>query len=85
MLILENGAYGKRMGKICEVLDIPFHLESFPENSKVDVGRVEALLKGDNSFSLVSIVHCETSSGVFNPVEEVGIKVKQIIPGEIHY
>ena len=80
MLILENGAYGKRMSKICDSVSIPYHTESFPENESVDLKRVEELLKGDN-YSLVSCVHCETSSGVFNPVEQVGQLVKRFSPG----
>ena len=83
MLILENGAYGKRMGKICEVLQVSFHVESFPEDSKVDPARVEEILRNDPSFTNICIVHCETSSGVINPVEEVGKVVKKFIPGKI--
>lgn len=80
VLILENGAYGKRMGKICECMGIDCHIESFPENNYVDVSRVENILKEDKSYTLVAIVHCETSSGVFNPVEQVGNIVKQYCP-----
>ncbi|KAK3595932.1 hypothetical protein CHS0354_032440 [Potamilus streckersoni] len=79
-LILANGAYGKRMAKICEVIGIPHHIEVFSEDSKVRVETVEGILKGDKSFTLVGIVHCETSSGVFNPVEDVGQVVKKYIP-----
>ncbi|ESP02956.1 hypothetical protein LOTGIDRAFT_110620 [Lottia gigantea] len=80
VLVLENGAYGKRMGKICETLSIPYQLESFPENEAVNVSRIEEILKKDNSFNLICIVHCETSSGVFNPVEQVGKLVNQLSP-----
>ncbi|XP_033734877.1 2-aminoethylphosphonate--pyruvate transaminase-like [Pecten maximus] len=80
VLLLENGAYGKRMAKICEYLGIPYHQESFPENQKVDLNRVADILRADNSFTLVSVVHCETSSGVINPVVEVGSVVRQILP-----
>ncbi|KAK6180812.1 hypothetical protein SNE40_008797 [Patella caerulea] len=85
VLILENGAYGKRMGKICETLSIPHHIESFSEDKAVDAGRVEELLKKDNSYNLVSIVHCETSSGVFNPVEEVGSVIKTTSPNSSYF
>ena len=54
----------------------------FPENESVNLKRVEELLKGDN-YSLVSCVHCETSSGVFNPVEQVGQLVKSLSPGTL--
>ena len=82
VLILENGAYGKRMSKICDSTSIPYHMETFPENESVNLKRVEELLKGDN-YSLVSCVHCETSSGVFNPVEQVGQLVKSLSPGTL--
>ena len=69
------------MGKICECMGLQCQVESFPENNYVDVDRVESILKGDNSFTTVAIVHCETSSGVFNPVEKVGKVVKEQCPG----
>ncbi|XP_069116613.1 2-aminoethylphosphonate--pyruvate transaminase-like [Argopecten irradians] len=80
VLLLENGAYGKRIGKVCDYIGIPYHKESFPENKKVDVNRVADILRADNSFTLVSVVHCETSSGVINPVVEVGSVVREIRP-----
>lgn len=70
------------MGKICEVLKIPYHIESFPENSKVNVRQVEELLMDDPSFSMVAVVHCETSSGVINPVVELGQSIKRLIPSK---
>ncbi|OWF42197.1 Trafficking protein particle complex subunit 6B [Mizuhopecten yessoensis] len=80
VLLLENGAYGKRIVKMCEYLDVPYHQESFPEDQKVDVNRVADILRADNSFTMVSVVHCETSSGVINPAMEVGAAVREIIP-----
>jgi 2-aminoethylphosphonate-pyruvate transaminase len=81
VLILENGAYGKRMSKICEAMSIPYHMESFPENDCVNLKTVEELLQKEK-FALVACVHCETSSGVFNPVEAVGRLVKKYAPGK---
>ena len=68
------------MGKICETVSIPYQVESFAENSAVEPSRIEEVLKKDNSFTHVCIVHCETSSGVFNPVQDVGKIVKKYIP-----
>ena len=70
------------MGKTCEVLGHNVHVESFPENEKVNVSRVEEILKGDKSYTTVAMTHCETSSGVINPVEEVGKCVKACIPSK---
>ena len=82
MLVLENGAYGKRLGKVCEVMGVEVEVISFPENDFVDLQKVESMLKGNNSYTLVAMVHCETSSGVINPVEGVGKIVKQYLPGK---
>ncbi|XP_067681881.1 2-aminoethylphosphonate--pyruvate transaminase-like [Haliotis asinina] len=80
VLILENGVYGRRMKTICDTLAIPAHMESFAEDSRVDLGRVESVLKADNSFTHVAVVQCETTSGLFNDVESVGKLVKKYIP-----
>ena len=42
---------------------------------------VEEILKTDKSFTNVAVVHCETSSGVINPIKEIGQVVKTELPG----
>jgi aspartate aminotransferase-like enzyme len=81
VLVFENGAYGKRLGKVCEVMGVEVDVISFPENDYIDLKKVESILQGNNSYTLVAMVHCETSSGVINPVEGVGKIVKQHLPG----
>ncbi|XP_029643078.1 2-aminoethylphosphonate--pyruvate transaminase [Octopus sinensis] len=85
VLILENGAYGKRIAKICEVAGISKRVLSFPESSAVNVNVVEDVLKDDPSFTHVAIVHCETSSGVFNPIVDVGQIVKKYLQNCIYF
>ncbi|CAI9730257.1 2-aminoethylphosphonate--pyruvate transaminase [Octopus vulgaris] len=85
VLILENGAYGKRIAKICEVAGISKRVLSFPESSAVNVSVVEDVLKDDPSFTHVAIVHCETSSGVFNPIVDVGQIVKKYLQNCIYF
>ena len=84
-MILENGAYGKRQAKICDVLGIAYHLESFPENGAVSCERVSELLSQEagQGFSHVSVVHCETSSGVINDIQKIGETAKKIDKGEM--
>ena len=82
VLVLEGGAYGKRLGKICEVMGVEHHVESFPENDFVDPSRVKELLQKDGTFTTVGVVHSETSSGVINPVSEIGKVVKEVLPGQ---
>jgi 2-aminoethylphosphonate-pyruvate transaminase len=45
MLILENGSYGQRISKICKLLRVEYYQESFPEDRRVDIKRVESILK----------------------------------------
>ena len=85
VLCIENGAYGKRLGKVCDVMGVDYEVLSFPENTRVDPQKVEELLRADNSIVLVSVVHCETSSGVINPVEEVGRVVRKTLPGSLPF
>jgi len=71
VLIIENGAYGQRMVKICRVLNIPHDVISFNEKERVNIDIVADKLKS-NIYTHVAIIHCETSSGILNPIEEIG-------------
>ena len=64
------------MVKICRTLNIPFDHLSFDETERVQVDRVAEKLK-ENRYTHVAIVHCETSSGILNPIEEIGKLVDQ--------
>ena len=78
-LILENGSYGQRLTKICNLLSIKCNMASFPEDRALDMNRVEELLKG-SSYTHVGVIHNETTSGVLNQVEKIGALVKKYLP-----
>lgn len=80
LLILENGAYGKRLGLVADALGVDYKVVHFTETSMVSIDTVKDLLEADQSWTNVAIVHCETSSGVINPVEEVGKLVQKYLP-----
>ncbi|CAF0747507.1 unnamed protein product [Adineta ricciae] len=71
VLIIENGAYGQRMVKICRTLNIPHDVLSFGETERVQADQVAEKLKS-NRYTHVAIIHCETSSGILNPIDEIG-------------
>ena len=75
LLILVNGAYGYRMAKICEYLGREFEIVETPEDAPVDVDAAEALLTADTGISHVAVIHCETTSGIINPIEQVAAMV----------
>ncbi len=76
VLIAKNGAYGDRMATMCGVMDIEFTVAAFPENSAVEPAVVARHLDDDAAITHVAVVHCETTTGIMNPVEEIGEVVR---------
>lgn len=72
LLILVNGAYGERQVKIAEVHKLPYEVIRFEENEVVDPFMVDNYLKTHTDITHVSVIHSETTTGLFNPVEEIG-------------
>lgn len=76
-LILSNGAYGKRaagimryLGRDVQVMDKGDYLPPLPEE-------VDAWLTAHPEIASVVLVHCETSSGILNPLEAIAAVVKK--------
>lgn len=71
VLLLVNGAYGQRAKKICEIAGRGIVVHETPEDTPPDLGAIDALLKGDMAITHVFAVHCETTSGILNPIAEI--------------
>lgn len=71
VLIIINGAYGHRIAQMCATLGIAHDTLVFPENQLPDLANIEAALLG-GTYSDVAVVHCETTTGIMNPVEAIG-------------
>ena len=76
LLIVINGAYGERIASMASIHQIPFHTIVCDENSIPDIEKTEALLVRGN-FTHLAIVHCETTTGIINPVELFGTLAKK--------
>ena len=76
LLVVINGAYGHRIAKIASVLKVDFETMEFPEDQTPDPAKIEAKLKSDPAITNVAITHCETTTGIMNPIKEVGAIVK---------
>ena len=72
LLIIINGAYGKRLAKIASVLNIDTITLEYPEYTIPNLQEIEDTLKSDNKITNVSVVHCETTTGIINPIKEIG-------------
>jgi 2-aminoethylphosphonate-pyruvate transaminase len=77
LLVLVNGAYGRRIAQIATMLKIDHSVLNFAENEIVDPATVDAALAADASLTDVAVIHCETTTGIINPVEKIGEVVKK--------
>ncbi len=75
VLILSNGVFGGRMQDVATRLGAHVNALEFEWGTPVVPDLVKAHLE-ENSYKIVAIVHAETSTGVYNPVHEVGRLVK---------
>jgi 2-aminoethylphosphonate-pyruvate transaminase len=75
-VVLANGAYGERMAAIAERLRISTRLARWPENESPDPATVRRLVEEEPAATHVAIVHCETTTGILNPIEEIARIVK---------
>ena len=71
-LVAINGAYGRRMAQIAKTLAIETETIVTPEALPIDVKQVEEVLSRDPAITHVGIIHCETTTGMLNPVEAIG-------------
>lgn len=72
LLILLNGAYGRRIQTIAKIHNIATEVIDFGEDTLVDPAAVSAALAKDPSITHVVIVHCETTTGIINDITAVG-------------
>jgi len=77
LLVLANGAYGERMLQMAERLKIDVAVERWPEDKTPDPGTVRKLLDAESPPTHVAIVHLETTTGILNPIEEIGRIVRE--------
>jgi 2-aminoethylphosphonate-pyruvate transaminase len=67
-----NGAYGERIGQMLQHARIEHVLLRTPEDTPAQPEELERILAGDPAVTHVALVHCETTTGILNPIAEVG-------------
>jgi len=77
LLILINGAYGVRMAQIAERHGISTIKMVYPENAQPSAHALETMLMEEPGITHVAVVHCETTTGLINPIEVYGEIVKR--------
>lgn len=77
-LVIINGAYGKRIAEMARILKIDVETLTYPENEHPNLAEIEKTLTEDPSITTVCVVHCETTTGIINPVQEIGHLVRRL-------
>lgn len=85
LLLISNGSYGSRIELIAKTLGIDLVHLKYAETEHPDLAAVEDVLKKDKTITNVACVHCETSSGIINPVEAIGQIVKKHNPAASYF
>jgi 2-aminoethylphosphonate-pyruvate transaminase len=71
VLVLDNGAYCKRLGKLATLMGRRTTIASHAEDEAVSAEALDARLREDPSITHVGFIHCETGTGVLNPLKAV--------------
>jgi 2-aminoethylphosphonate-pyruvate transaminase len=79
LLVLINGAYGRRIAQIARVHGIAVETVEVAENRKITPGDFSV----NAEITHVAVVHCETTTGILNPIEEIGEVVSRAGAGYI--
>jgi 2-aminoethylphosphonate-pyruvate transaminase len=72
LLVLVNGAYGRRIAQMARVHGIALDVLEMAENQKFTAELVGEHLTSAAGITHVAVVHCETTSGMLNQMEEIG-------------
>lgn len=75
LLVLANGAYGERMVEIARRLGRKVEVARWPEHQAVEPAVLDRALAGASRITHVALVHCETTTGLLNPLGAVAAVV----------
>jgi 2-aminoethylphosphonate-pyruvate transaminase len=71
VLVLVNGAYGQRFAKLARMMGRRVSVFETAEDVPTTAADVDRLLAEDGSITHVGLIHCETSTGILNPLREI--------------
>lgn len=77
LLILVNGEYGKRISLMADTLRINNTVLTYNEKEPINSHDLEKILQKDSDITHVAFVHCETTTGILNPLKDLCKIVKK--------
>lgn len=75
VLVLINGAYGKRLERLTGMMGRKVSVFETADDVPTTAADVDRLLAADPSITHVGLIHCETSTGIENPLHEIALTV----------
>lgn len=76
-LLVSNGEFGERLEGILDKYNVKKYKPSFEWGEFPDLSKIESCLKEHEDIKVISMVYHETSTGMINPVEQVGELAKK--------
>jgi 2-aminoethylphosphonate-pyruvate transaminase len=77
VLVLANGAYGERAVLMLQHHRTPHVVQRTAEDTVPDLVALDATLADDPAITHVLVIHCETTTGIINPIARIGPVVKR--------
>lgn len=77
LLVIDNGAYGARIAQIAQYLNIACRVIACGETTLPNLDEIAGILIGDAQITHLAMVHCETTTGMLNPVADIAKLAKQ--------
>lgn len=77
LLIIANGAYGERIGQIAEHISLNHVIYNNEYDEHPDMDKVKEILDKDTEITHIAMVHCETTTGILNPIEHLSVIAKE--------
>lgn len=71
VLVLDNGIYGKGFGDFVSMYGGEVTYYKAPYDEMIEPDKLRAFLENNHDFKYATLVHCDTPSGMLNPVEEL--------------
>ena len=77
VLCIDNGIFGRGFGDFAKIYGAEVVYFKGDYRRPIDMDEFEKFLEKDNNFKIATLVHCETPSGITNPVEKIAPLLKK--------
>lgn len=77
VLCIENGIFGKGFGDFLKIYGGNVEFIHFDHRKSIDIDLLKNYLEENHDFKLATFVHCETPSGITNPIELINNLLKE--------